>query len=152
MIMAPHTSNWDFYIGMLGFWALGIKAKVLIKKEAFKPGISFILKKLGGIPVDRSKKTNLVEKAAKMFEEQDDLIILFTPEGTRSYNENWKKGFYHLAVEANVPIIAGYLDYDKKIGSFFPKFIPTGNEDADIAYIKGLYKNVKAKHPEKFGY
>jgi 1-acyl-sn-glycerol-3-phosphate acyltransferase len=146
--MAPHTSNYDFYIGMIGFWSLGIKAKILIKKEAFKPGIGLLLKKLGGIPVDRSKKNNLTEITSKMFAESDELTILFTPEGTRSYNQKWKKGFYYLAKKSKVPIVLGYMDYDKKIGGFLPDFDPTWDEEQDFKTIKEMYKGIKAKHPK----
>ncbi|MCB0478370.1 MAG: 1-acyl-sn-glycerol-3-phosphate acyltransferase [Crocinitomicaceae bacterium] len=150
MIMAPHTSNFDFYIGILGFWSLGAEAKMLIKKEAFKPGIGFILKKLGGIPVDRHKKTNLTEKIAEYFDQEDEVIILFTPEGTRSLNENWKKGFYYLSKSANVPIVLAYMDYKRKVGGFLDDFEPTWNEEEDFKKIKELYlsKGIVAKHPE----
>ena len=148
--MAPHTSNWDFYIGIIGFWSLGVNAKLLIKKEAFKPGIGFILKKLGGIPVDRKKKTNLTDKIAELYQNNDEMIILFTPEGTRSYNDKWKKGFYYLAKKANVPIVLGYLDYKRKVGGFLTDFDPVWEEEKDFEKIKQLYKEkgITAKHPE----
>lgn len=149
--MAPHTSNWDFYIGMLGFWAIGVKAKMLIKKEAFKPGIGILLKKLGGIPVDRSQNNNLTEKNAQYFKKNKEMIILFTPEGTRSYNEKWKKGFYYLAKSADVPIILGYMDYKNKIGGFKSDFVPTWDEEKDFQTIKDFYKQFTPKHPENFG-
>lgn len=150
MIMAPHTSNSDFYIGLLGFWSLGVNAKLLIKKEAFKPVIGFFLKKLGGIPVDRKKKTNLTQKIAEFYKNSDEMIILFTPEGTRSYNENWKKGFYYLAKSSNVPIVLGYLDFKNKVGGFLDDFEPCWDEEKDFEQIKKLYleKGIQAKHPE----
>ena len=150
--MAPHTSNTDFYIGMLGFWSLGINAKILIKKEAFKPVIGFFLKKLGGMPVDRNKKNNLTETVTTYFDQNEELIVLFTPEGTRSYNEKWKKGFYYIAKSAQVPIILGYMDFDKKIGGFFSDFEPTWNEEEDFKTIKSYYKDITPKVPENFGY
>lgn len=150
MVMAPHTSNWDFYIGLIGFWSLGVQAKLLIKKEAFKPPVGFFLKKLGGVPVDRQKKTNLTTRMSKLYADTDELIILFTPEGTRKYNENWKKGFYYMAKEANVPIVLGFLDFKNKVGGFLPEFHPTWDEEKDFAEIKRMYReaNVLAKHPE----
>lgn len=150
MIMAPHTSNYDFYIGILGFWSLGVEAKLLIKKEAFKPGIGFILKKLGGIPVDRHKKTNLTDNISQLYKDNEEMIVLFTPEGTRSLNENWKKGFYYLAKKADVPIVLGYMDFKNKIGGFLDDFEPTWDEEKDFAEIKKMYRDqdITAKHPE----
>lgn len=151
MIMAPHTSNYDFYIGLIGFWSLGVKAKMLIKKEAFKFPIGFFLKKLGGVPVDRQKKTNMITRMSKLYNGTDEMVILFTPEGTRSYNENWKKGFYYMAKEAQVPIVIGYLDFKNKVGGFLPDFNPTWDEEKDLETIKKMYRDaqVMAKHPDK---
>ncbi len=148
--MAPHTSNLDFYIGMLGFWSLGMEAKMLIKKEAFKPPIGFFLKKLGGVPVDRQKKTNLTVRMSSLFAEHEELIILFTPEGTRSLNPNWKKGFYYMAKEANVPIVLAFMDFKNKVAGFLPEFTPTWDEEKDFETIKRMYReaNVTGKHPE----
>ncbi|MEO9257700.1 MAG: 1-acyl-sn-glycerol-3-phosphate acyltransferase [Crocinitomicaceae bacterium] len=150
LVSAPHTSNWDFVIGRLAMWAYQLDVKLIIKKELFFFPMGFFLKALGGIPVDRkNKKSNITGQVAQMFEENEDLCVLFTPEGTRSYNPNWKKGFYYLAEKANVPIYLGYLDYEKKIGGIFPEeFIPTGDANKDILEIKKRYKNVKGKFPE----
>jgi len=149
VVVGPHTSNWDFIIGKLAFITYGVKAKYLIKKEAFVPGFGWLLKRMGGIPVDRKKNNNITEYAVKLFEENEELILVFTPEGTRSYNPNWKKGFYYIALEAKVPIYIAYIDYSRKIGGFHSKFEPTGNVDADIAYIKSVLTPFKGKHPEK---
>lgn len=150
LVSAPHTSNWDFVIGRLAMWAYQLDVKMLIKKDLFFFPLGFFMKFMGGIPVDRkNKNTNLTEQVAELFQQNEELCILFTPEGTRAHNPRWKKGFYYVAERANIPIFLGYLDYDKKIGGIFPEeFIPTGNADADIEIIKRKYINVKGKYPE----
>jgi 1-acyl-sn-glycerol-3-phosphate acyltransferase len=149
IVMGPHTSNWDFIIGRLAFVSYGIRAKFLIKKEAFVPVFGWFLKRMGGIPVDRSKNNNITDQAVKMFEEEDELYLVFTPEGTRKYNPKWKRGFYYIAQKAQVPIYIGYMDYEKKIGGFHSLFQPTGDVDKDIAYIKEVLSQFKGKYPEK---
>ena len=95
--MAPHTSMWDFVWGRLAYWVLGVNAKFLIKKELFASVSGPILKRLGGIPIDRSKSTNTVDAVADLFNHYDSLFITLTPEGTRQLNPEWKKGFYYIA-------------------------------------------------------
>ena len=103
---------------------------------------------MGGIPVDRKKNNNLTDYAVKLFNESEELILVFTPEGTRKYNPNWKKGFYYIAQEAKVPIYIAYIDYEKKIGGFHSKLIPSGDIEKDIKHIKDILKNYKGKVPE----
>ncbi|MDX2361613.1 MAG: lysophospholipid acyltransferase family protein [Crocinitomicaceae bacterium] len=148
VIMGPHTSNWDFIIGKLAFYSYGVKVKFLIKKEAFVFPFGGLLKWMGGIPVDRKKNNNLVESAVQIFEENDSMFMLFTPEGTRDYNPNWKRGFYHIAQKAKVPIYIGYMDYERKIGGFHSVFEPTGDVDKDIEYIKSILRQYKGRTPE----
>lgn len=149
IVVGPHTSNWDFIIGKLAFISYGVNAKFLIKKEAFIPVFGWLLKKMGGVPVDRKKNNNLTDEAVKYFEETDSLYLVFTPEGTRSYNPKWKKGFYYIAVKAKVPIYIAYMDYSRKIGGFHSIFHPTGYVDKDIDYIKSVLSQFKGKYPEK---
>lgn len=149
IVVGPHTSNWDFIIGKLAFIHYGVPAKFLIKKELFFFPFGYLLKAMGGLPVDRKKKNNLTEIAAEMFEKSDSLFLVFTPEGTRSYNPNWKKGFYFIAQKAKVPIYIAYIDYKRKIGGFHSLFEPTGEVDKDIAYIKSVLSNYKGRFPEK---
>ena len=148
VVVGPHTSNWDFIIGKLAFMNYRVPVKFLIKKEAFVFPFGWALKAMGGIPVDRKKNNNLTETAVKYFEESDRMFMLFTPEGTRSYNPKWKKGFYYIAERAKVPIYIGYVDYKKKIGGFHSVFTPTGDVDADIQYIKDILKQFPGKYPE----
>lgn len=146
--MGPHTSNWDFVIGMLAFKHYGVKATFLIKKDLFFWPLGWILKGLGGIPVDRNKNNNFTDQAFEYFENNETMFMVFTPEGTRSYNPNWKKGFYYIAIKAKVPIYLGYIDYEKKIGGFLELFEPTGDVDKDLAYIKTKLSQFKGKNPE----
>ena len=149
VVMGPHTSNWDFVLGRLAFYMMGLKGRYLVKKDIFVFPLGFILKGLGAIPVDRSKNNNMVDNVAKLFKESERLYVVFTPEGTRSYNPNWKKGFYYLAIKTEVPIILAYVDFPTKKGGFLEVFHPTGDVDADIQSIKQKLGQFKGKYPEK---
>ena len=149
IVIGPHTSNWDFIIGRLSFILYGLKGRYLVKKELFFPPLGWFLKGIGAIPVDRKQRSNLTDEAAKLFEQNESLYIVFSPEGTRAYNPNWKKGFYYIALKANVPIYICYMDYEKKIGGFHSLFYPTGDVDADILHIKSVLKNFKGRFPEQ---
>lgn len=148
IVVGPHTSNWDFVLGKLAFIVYGIKAKYLIKKEAFFFPFGYFLKKMGGIPVNRKERGNITSKAVDIFNQNEELYMVFTPEGTRSYNPNWKKGFYFIAHQAKVPIYICYMDYKNKKGGFHSLLIPSGNVDEDIKKIKSILKNYKGKFPE----
>jgi len=148
VVMGPHTSNWDFIIGKMAFMSYGVNGRFLIKKEMFFFPFGSILKAMGGIPVDRKGRNKLTDMAARYFEENEEMFMVFTPEGTRSYNPKWKKGFYYIAQKAQVPIYIGYLDYANKIGGFHSLFHPTGDIDADIAYIKDMLRKFKGKYPQ----
>jgi 1-acyl-sn-glycerol-3-phosphate acyltransferase len=148
VVVGPHTSNWDFIIGKIAFAHYKVNAKFLIKKELFFPPLGWILKALGGIPVDRKRNNNITEQAVRYFRENEKCYLVFTPEGTRSYNPNWKKGFYYIAQSAKVPIYIAYMDYKNKTGGFHSLFEPTGNVDADIKYIKTVLSQFTGKVPE----
>jgi 1-acyl-sn-glycerol-3-phosphate acyltransferase len=147
--VGPHTSNWDFIIGWLAFQYYGINASYLIKSDLFYPPLGWLLKAMGGIPVDRKKKNNMTEYAASLFEKNEELYLVFTPEGTRKYNPNWKRGFYYIALQAKVPIYICYMDYEKKIGGFHSLLIPTGDVEADIDHVKKVMSQFKGRFPEK---
>ena len=126
IIAAPHTSNWDFVIGRLAYWSLGVPVKFLIKKEAFNHPLGSLVKKMGGIPVDRKKSTNLVDQVAALFQEYEILNVIVTPEGTRKLVHNWKRGYYYIALKAEVPLVLGFADYNKKEAGFGPVFHQIG--------------------------
>jgi 1-acyl-sn-glycerol-3-phosphate acyltransferase len=146
--MGPHTSNYDFIIGRLAFMQYGVKGSFLIKKELFFPPLGWILKAMGGIPVDRNKNNNFTDQAVSHFTNNETMFMVFTPEGTRSYNPKWKKGFYYIAQKANVPIYIGYIDYKNKKGGFLEIFHPTGDVDEDIYYIKSKLSQFEGRFPE----
>jgi 1-acyl-sn-glycerol-3-phosphate acyltransferase len=150
VIAVPHTSNYDFPL-TIGFFSLMKKPiRYLGKKELFSFPLGIIMRATGGIAVDRSKKNNLVEYMVSLFQEYEELALVIPPEGTRSKVEEWKSGFYHVAVQAKLPIALGYLDYERKVGGVLDMFYPTGNLKEDLPKIKAYYTNIKGKHTDKF--
>lgn len=150
VIEAPHTSMWDFIWGWMAFQSIGVRVRFLIKKELFFFPMGPLLKWMGAIPVDRKKSSNMVDFTAQLFSRYDNLVITITPEGTRKRVENWKKGFYYIAMRAKVPIVLGYLDYGKKEGGAGPVIFPSGNYEEDWKVIEAFYRGRQARHPEKF--
>jgi 1-acyl-sn-glycerol-3-phosphate acyltransferase len=151
VISAPHTSMWDFIIGRIAFYSFGIyNINFLIKKEMFKFPVGGLLRSLGAIPIDRGKNNTTIQIVSKMFEEKENFLLLITPEGTRGYARQWKKGFYHFAEKAKVPIVMTYIDYGKKEGGIGPVLYPTGDFDADFKIITDFYRGMTAKYPENF--
>lgn len=148
--MAPHTSMWDFVYGFLGFMALGYRSGYLIKKEMFFFPLGLLLKALGAIPVNRQSATSLVLHITEMFNKKDEFILTITPEGTRNLVRNWKKGYYYIARNTGIPIYFGFLDYKKKIGGIGPGIMPTNDYEKDLKIIEDFYKDIHARHPEKF--
>jgi 1-acyl-sn-glycerol-3-phosphate acyltransferase len=148
--VAPHTSNWDFIMGKLAYTALGRNANFVIKKEWLKGPVGGLLVKLGGIGVDRSKPSLFTDQMAELYRTRTKFNLAITPEGTRKPNPKWKKGFYHIAIKAKVPIALVKIDYAKKEMALFDIFEPTGDEQADIFAIQQKYVGVTAKHPENF--
>lgn len=149
--IAPHTSNWDFFICKLFYSSLGVKRpKFLMKKEWFFFPLGLIFKHFGGIPVNRKLKTSLTDQVAELFAKSKELHIGITPEGTRKAVQEWKYGFYYIALKAKVPIQLAYLDYKKKEVGLTYSFFPTGNLEADMAKIKEFYRYVTPCHPKQF--
>ncbi len=151
VIQAPHTSNWDFIWGKLWNFTIDFRPQVLIKKELFFWPLGGILRAFGGVPVDReNRKVRKTDLLVEEFSQRDEFILAITPEGTRSISPNWKTGFYHIAVRAQVPILLGIIDYEKKeLGTTYV-FYPTGDFQKDFRKIREYYKDKGAKHPEKF--
>ena len=147
IVVGPHTSNWDFVLGKMAFMTYGVKAKFLIKKELFFFPLGLILKAMGGIPVDRKKTNNLTEAALEYFKQNETMYMVFSPEGTRSYNPNWKKGFYYIAQKAQVPIYICYIDFATKTGGFNSLYYPSGDVEKDINHIKEILKQYKGRFP-----
>ncbi|MBN3035813.1 MAG: 1-acyl-sn-glycerol-3-phosphate acyltransferase [Bacteroidales bacterium] len=150
VVVAPHTSNWDFVIGRLAYTVLGLPARFLIKKEWFFFPLGPLLKSLGGIPVDRKSDRHAAEKISALFARRKRLFLTITPEGTRKYNAHWKRGFYTIALRAKVPIALGFLDYREKKGGIRMIIYPTGNFREDFRIIEDFYRGIHARHPKKF--
>lgn len=151
MVAAPHTSNWDFPIAMAALLIMRVKTNYLAKKELFKFPLGIIMRAFGGIPVDRSRHTGMVEAMIDEFGRREKLVMLIPPEGTRSLVTEWKTGFYRVATGANVPIALAFVDYANKTVGVEKIFQPTGDYEKDLAEIKAFYRTVKGKHPEKSG-
>ena len=150
LIVAPHTSYWDFVIGRMTFWSSKLKIRVLIKKEVFVFPLGWFLRKLGGVPVARGQRNNLVEQAAELFQKNTTMAIVITPEGTRRKVRHWKKGFYYIAMEARVPIALGFIDYSTKTGGIGPLIYPTGDYEKDLSSIMEFYQDKIGRYPERF--
>ena len=155
MIAAPHTSNWDFFWARAAFFILKVPVRYTVKKELLKFPLNLILNPLGAIGIDRSPKEvgqeriSMTDAMANEFSKQSKLVVLVTPEGTRSYNPDWKTGFYRVAQKANVPILCGFLDYENKIAGIGPSFEASENMEEQIEMIKDFYRPIKGKFPEK---
>lgn len=156
MICAPHTSNWDFPIALAVTTLLDIKTSYAFKKEAMKFPFGFILRKMGGLSIDRSPKKegeerpSAVQAIADLFSKKDKLCLMIAAEGTRSLRKEWKTGFYYIAIEANVPICLGFLDYKSKTAGFGKVIYPSGDFNADMAEIMAFYADKNAKYPKSF--
>ncbi|MEE4177701.1 MAG: 1-acyl-sn-glycerol-3-phosphate acyltransferase [Bacteroides sp.] len=150
IVMAPHTSYWDFPIGRLALLERRISIKTMIKKEMFSFPLGLVLRFFGGIPVDRSNSQKIVKSITDQFKKEEDFLLLIAPEGTRKLNKRWKKGFYFIAQTAGVPIILGFLDYSKKVAGLGPVIFPSGDYEEDLKKIEQFYMDKVALHPEQF--
>ena len=148
--LAPHTSNWDFLIGQLYNGAEGLKSNFLMKKEWFFWPLGPIFRSLGGIPVFRSKKTSMTDNLAEAARKAERFMLCITPEGTRSPNPEWKKGFYYIAQKAEIPILLYGVDYEQKLIRCTKTIVPNGNIDTQMRDIKLYFKDFKGKKPENF--
>jgi len=149
LIVAPHTSNWDLFYGILLAYALKLDARYIAKKELFRGPFSTLMTWSGAFPVDRSSPHHLVDQMVSAFEEKEHFVLAIAPEGTRHKKDSWKSGFYHIARKASVPILLGFIDYATKTGGAGPLIYPTGNPEQDMTAIRDFYQNVRGKHPEK---
>lgn len=148
--VAPHTSNIDFFVGKLYYITIGKPHGFLMKKDWFFFPLGMIIKAMGGIPVDRSRKEDMVGRLSEYIKTQKEIHIAITPEGTRSLRSEWKTGFYRIALAAGIPIELAVLDYKRKEVGIFEVFYPTGDMDKDIAYIRSHFSSEQAKYPNLF--
>jgi 1-acyl-sn-glycerol-3-phosphate acyltransferase len=157
LIGAPHTSNWDFIYGMAASYHMNLSnLHFTIKKEWLRFPFNLILKPLGAIGIDRSskqsgeKRLNMLDEMVNIIESHDDIIVVVTPEGTRKAVKRWKKGFYHVAQKAQVPMLLGYIDYEKKEVGVGKVIYPSGDIKKDMREIFNFYNKVTPRHPDKF--
>jgi 1-acyl-sn-glycerol-3-phosphate acyltransferase len=152
IIGVPHTSAWDFIISYLFYKSLGGKVSILIKKEFFFWPIGYFIKKMGGVPIDRSKGANVIRQTVHIFDTRDEFHLAMTPEGTRQKTKKWKAGFYSIAKNAQVPVYLGSFDWGRKQISIWEKFELTDDYRQDIKRMKDFYreKGVKGKFPDQF--
>lgn len=146
MIAAPHTSNWDFFFGLIMNLSFKNSLYWMGKKEIFRFPFSGIMRWFGGIPVDRRRSSNLVSAVIERFNSSESLVVTIPPEGTRSMVHSWKTGFYHIARGADVPVLLAFVDYKKKVTGYGPMFRLTDNMDNDMETIKTFYAGIRGRH------
>jgi 1-acyl-sn-glycerol-3-phosphate acyltransferase len=146
LIAAPHSSWWDGVWGLVFRSALGADIAFMAKRELFSGPLGWLLRKAGGIPIERSSAGGVVEEMRQRFAEADRLWLGITPEGTRKRVEKWKNGFWHIARAARVPILPVYFDYPSRTIGLGPLFEPTSDLDRDIAELRSFYAPFRGKH------
>lgn len=151
IIVYPHTSNWDFIIGMLFRIGHGLPANWIGKAEMFPQPFAGVLKRLGGIPVDRRRATGFLDALLEEFRRRDWIWVAIAPEGTRSRADHLKSGFYQLAVAAGVPVALGYIDYSSRTVGIDTYLRMSGDRDADLARIRDFYADKRGRRPELAG-
>jgi 1-acyl-sn-glycerol-3-phosphate acyltransferase len=149
VIAAPHTSNWDMPLMLAVAYVLGIEPAWLGKRELFRWPFVYLMSWLGGIPVTRSGRHNMVQQVAARFEAASSLYVVIPPSATRSRAPRWKSGFYHIARAADVPIVCAFLDYRRKLAGIGPSIAPSGDVRADMEQIRRFYAPIQGKYPEQ---
>ena len=147
-IAAPHTSNWDMPNMIACSFAFRLKPSWVGKRALFRWPWGWLMRWLGGVPVDRSGNRNSVQLIADLFKQHEKFFLGVAPSGTRGFTEHWKSGFYHIAREAGVPIMCGFLDYGRKVGGIGPSIVPSGNVHDDMDCIREFYENIQGRHPK----
>ncbi len=149
IIAAPHTSNWDLFFLLGAAYSFKLSIQWLMKDSVFVPVVGSVMRFLGGIPVDRSRSNNLVSDLATRINASEGIALVVPPSGTRGYTEYWKSGFYRIALEAKIPVVCGYLDYPNKVAGLGDSFNLTGNMTEDMDRIRGFYKDIVGRFPDK---
>jgi 1-acyl-sn-glycerol-3-phosphate acyltransferase len=151
LTIAPHTSNWDFVVGVLARRAVGLDAHFLGKHTLFKPPFGWFMRWLGGMPVRRDVPAGVVEQVTQKFEEHDALVLALAPEGTRKRVAKWRTGFYYIAHGAGVPIVPIALDYGRKRVVAGPALDPSGDLETDLRTLRQFYVDVTPRKMEGVG-
>lgn len=150
LIVAPHTSNWDFVVGIMAMYAIGLRGTFLGKDSLFRFPLGLLMRWLGGVPVDRSSKNDAVTQTVELVERSERIIIALAPEGTRKKVERWRTGFYHIAQKARIPILPVTFDFSRREVRLFPLFTPTGDADTDLAALRGHFTAEMAHTPSNW--
>jgi 1-acyl-sn-glycerol-3-phosphate acyltransferase len=146
-IVAPHTSNWDFIVGILAMFAIGIRVQFLAKHTLFSRWLGGLMRWFGGMPVNRAAPQGLVPQVVETIQKADEVFLAIAPAGTRSSTKPWKSGFYHIAVAARVPILPVVFDGPGRTIRLLPPFEPSGNYHADLPKLLALYAGVRGLKP-----
>jgi 1-acyl-sn-glycerol-3-phosphate acyltransferase len=149
LIGAPHTSNWDFVLFLGVIFSLRANVRFMGKAELFRFPIGWFFRYCGGVPVDRKKSTGLVEQMVKVSNESEKFILTIAPEGTRHHVQEWKRGFYHIAKSAGIPIVIAVVDGRHKTVRIGQVFHPTEDIEADIKSIQEVFTGVVGIHPRR---
>ena len=147
----PHTSNWDFPIGILFRYATGMPIRWVGKDTLFRWPYGAAFRRLGGIAVNRRVSTGFVSQMVDEFTRNETFYLAIAPEGTRSYTNSLKSGFYRVAMAAQVPLTLGFFDYARREAGIAGYLILSGDETADLARIAAVYADKRGKHPAKQG-
>jgi 1-acyl-sn-glycerol-3-phosphate acyltransferase len=147
-IAAPHTTNWDLVYMLAVAWGLRIRLSWMGKHTLFEGPFGWFMRAIGGLPVDRRSRNNLVQQVAEHVHRLERVYLAVAPEGTRKFTDHWKTGFYHMAVASGVPIVCGYLDYRRKAGGIGPVLFPTGDIQADMERLRRIYAPIHGLIPE----
>lgn len=150
VIGTPHRSNWDWFLVMATAYALNVRISWMMKHTMFRGPLGTLSGRLGGVSINRREMQGVVEDCVANFQRFDKFVLCITPEGTRSKVREWKKGFYHIATGAGVPIVPAIFDYGLKQVRFAPAFTPTGDLTADLSSLQALYAGVTPKNPHLF--
>ena len=142
-IVAPHTSNWDFIVGIAAVFALDLSVRFLGKHTLFNPWLGWLMRWLGGVPVVRDTPQGAVGDAAALIAREPRVLLGIAPAGTRTRGTPWRSGFYHIAVQAGVPILPVAFDFPGKAIRLFPMWVPSGDIDADLPRLQSLYAGIR---------
>lgn len=149
LVGAPHTSNWDFLLFLGVIFSLRANVRFMGKAELFRFPVGWFFRYCGGVPVDRKKSTGLVEQMVKVCNESEKFILTIAPEGTRHHVSEWKRGFYHIAKNAGIPIVIAIVDGRHKTVRIGQIFHPTNDMEADMKTIKGFFEGVVGIKPRR---
>ncbi len=150
LAVAPHTSNWDFIVGFLAYLALQLDATWFGKHTLFRWPMGPVLRHFGGIPVERSQKSNVVDMYVAEFGRRERMVLALAPEGTRKRIPEWKTGFYHIGVGSGAALVPVAFDYSARTIRLMPPFEPTGEVTRDLPRFKALFRPEMAKFPAQF--